>query len=306
MPAYNIVHFQNCAAQREPQYAAWQRQELARAILEQQGFVAVQFMSLQPVQLQPANPQPWRFCALYELEAAAGQAGSLLAVFSALARRAGKESGLLEDDVAHVFELTRPHLPTPNPIDETAPLHVAFVMGNCIEGKEVEYDRWYDEVHSPEVLGTPDFVAMRRGRLAPLQAAPGNEQPANRLVLLQIRSRDLHASIREFIARAEGTSPSGVKWVPREAAAGFASLKRTTHVFTPFSPRLTSAWSSQKLTLSRPMKKWMCVNCGYMYDEALGDPANGLAPGTRWADVPEDWICPDCGMAKADFEMVEQ
>jgi rubredoxin len=54
------------------------------------------------------------------------------------------------------------------------------------------------------------------------------------------------------------------------------------------------------------MKKWMCVNCGYTYDEALGDPANGLAPGTRWEDIPQDWICPDCGMAKADFEMVEQ
>ena len=241
MAAYNVVHFQNCSAQLEPQYAAWQRTELARAILGQEGFIAVQFMSLQPVQLQPSGPQPWRFCALYELEPAAGQAGTALQAFSALARRKPMESGLLHSDAAHVFELTRPHLPTRNPVDETAPLHVAFVMGNCIDGKEVEYDRWYDEIHSPEVLGTPDFVAMRRGRLAPLQAMPHNEQPANRLVLLQIRSRDLHASIDEFIARAHGTSSSGVKWAPRESAAGFASLKRTTHVFTPFSPRLTAA-----------------------------------------------------------------
>jgi hypothetical protein len=241
MAAYNIVHFQSCGAQQESQYAAWQRGELARAILEQPGFSAVQFMSLQPVQLQPSGPQPWRFCALYELEATAAQAGSALQAFSALARHKPMESGLLHSDAAHVFELTRPHLPTRNPVDETAPLHVAFVMGNCIEGKEVEYDRWYDEVHSLEVLGTPDFVAMRRGRLASLQATPHNEQPANRLVLLQLRSRDLHASIDEFIARAHGTSPSGVKWAPRESAAGFASLKRTTHVFTPFSPRLTAA-----------------------------------------------------------------
>jgi hypothetical protein len=241
MPAYNIVHFQNCAAQQEPQYAAWQRQELARAILAQPGFLAVQFMSLQPVQLQPASSQPWRFCSLYELEATAEQADVALAAFAASARRKPKDSGLLESDAAHLFELTRPHLPTRNPVDATAPLHMAFVMGNCIEGKEVEYDRWYDEIHSLEVLGTPDFVAMRRGSLAPIQAAPHNEQPANRLVLLQIRSRDLHASVDEFIARAHGTSPSGVKWAPREAAAGFASLKRTTHMFTPFSPRLTAA-----------------------------------------------------------------
>jgi hypothetical protein len=240
MAAYNVVHFQNCNAELEPQYAAWLREELAPAILGQQGVAAVQFMSLQPVQLQPSCPQPWRFCTLYELEITAGQAGSVLQAFSALARRKPRESGLLQSDAAHMFELTRPHLPTSNPVDATAPLHVAFVMGNCIDGKEVEYDRWYDELHSPEVLGTPDFVAMRRGRLAPLQAMPGNEQPANRLVLLQIRSRDLHTSIDEFIARAHGTSPSGVKWSPRESAAGFASLKRTTHVFTPFSPRLTA------------------------------------------------------------------
>lgn len=239
MPAYNVVHFQNCSGQ-EPQYAAWQRTELAHAILGSKGFRAAQFMSLQPVQLQPSSRQPWRFCALYELEAPRGEANSALEIFSALARRKPKESGLLHSDAAHVFELTRPHLPSRNPVDETAPLHVAFVMGNCIEGKEVEYDRWYDEVHSPEVLGTPDFVAMRRGRLAALQAMPQNEQPANRLVLLQIRSRDLHASIDEFIARAHGTSASGVKWAPRESAAGFASLNRTTHVFTPFSPRLTA------------------------------------------------------------------
>lgn len=53
------------------------------------------------------------------------------------------------------------------------------------------------------------------------------------------------------------------------------------------------------------MKKWMCVNCGWTYDEVLGDLASGLEPGTAWENVPEEWICPDCGSGKADFEMVE-
>ena len=48
---------------------------------------------------------------------------------------------------------------------------------------------------------------------------------------------------------------------------------------------------------------WECVLCGFVYDEAAGAPDEGLAPGTRWADVPEDWSCPDCGAGKADFEM---
>ena len=53
------------------------------------------------------------------------------------------------------------------------------------------------------------------------------------------------------------------------------------------------------------MKKWICTVCGYIYDEAKGDPEEGLAPGTRWEDVPEDWTCPDCGAGKNDFDMEE-
>ena len=53
------------------------------------------------------------------------------------------------------------------------------------------------------------------------------------------------------------------------------------------------------------MKTWMCVACGYIYDEEAGDPEHGLAPGTPWAAVPESWTCPDCGMDKLGFEMVE-
>jgi rubredoxin len=49
----------------------------------------------------------------------------------------------------------------------------------------------------------------------------------------------------------------------------------------------------------------MCVLCGFLYEEAAGLPAEGIPPSTRWSDVPEDWVCPDCSVTKADFEMVE-
>lgn len=52
-------------------------------------------------------------------------------------------------------------------------------------------------------------------------------------------------------------------------------------------------------------KRWICLGCGFLYDEELGSPEHGLAAGTRWADVPEDWACPDCGTPKRLFEMVE-
>jgi rubredoxin len=53
------------------------------------------------------------------------------------------------------------------------------------------------------------------------------------------------------------------------------------------------------------MKKWECVVCGFIYDEAEGLPEEGIVPGTRWEDIPEDWACPECGVSKADFEMLE-
>jgi rubredoxin len=49
----------------------------------------------------------------------------------------------------------------------------------------------------------------------------------------------------------------------------------------------------------------MCIICGWIYQEEEGDPGEGLAPGTRWEDVPEFWVCPDCGAGKEDFEMIE-
>ncbi|MCA9717603.1 MAG: rubredoxin [Myxococcales bacterium] len=52
-------------------------------------------------------------------------------------------------------------------------------------------------------------------------------------------------------------------------------------------------------------KKYECSICGHVYDEAEGDPDSGIAPGTRWADIPDDWACPDCGVGKEDFELME-
>ncbi|HMO74632.1 MAG TPA: rubredoxin [Sphingopyxis sp.] len=53
------------------------------------------------------------------------------------------------------------------------------------------------------------------------------------------------------------------------------------------------------------MKKWMCMNCGWIYEQELGDPEGGIEPGTAWEDIPDDWKCPDCGSLKAEFDMVE-
>jgi rubredoxin len=52
------------------------------------------------------------------------------------------------------------------------------------------------------------------------------------------------------------------------------------------------------------MTTYMCVVCGFIYDEAAGRPEDGIPAGTRWDDVPADWSCPECNVSKADFVMV--
>jgi len=53
------------------------------------------------------------------------------------------------------------------------------------------------------------------------------------------------------------------------------------------------------------MKTWRCIVCGFIYDESKGAPDDGIAPGTSWADVPDDWECPDCAAGKDEFKMEE-
>ena len=52
------------------------------------------------------------------------------------------------------------------------------------------------------------------------------------------------------------------------------------------------------------MARWECIVCGLIYDEKEGWPEDGIAPGTKWEDVPDDWTCPDCGVGKDDFELI--
>lgn len=52
------------------------------------------------------------------------------------------------------------------------------------------------------------------------------------------------------------------------------------------------------------MDKYRCTVCGYIYDPAVGDPDHGAAAGTSFADLPDDWVCPQCGVGKDMFEKV--
>ncbi|ARN56894.1 rubredoxin [Sedimentisphaera salicampi] len=53
------------------------------------------------------------------------------------------------------------------------------------------------------------------------------------------------------------------------------------------------------------MQKYECDVCGYIYDPAVGDPDSGIEPGTSFDDLPDDWVCPECGVGKDEFSPVE-
>ena len=53
------------------------------------------------------------------------------------------------------------------------------------------------------------------------------------------------------------------------------------------------------------MDKYICTVCDWVYDPEIGDPERGIAPGTKFEDIPDDWVCPLCGVGKEDFEKID-
>ncbi len=62
---------------------------------------------------------------------------------------------------------------------------------------------------------------------------------------------------------------------------------------------------SQRSKEDCTMSKWECIACAYVYDPEIGDPDSGIAPGTPFEDLPDDWICPECGVGKDMFEEMD-
>ncbi|GAA6152064.1 FAD-dependent oxidoreductase [Pseudoteredinibacter isoporae] len=67
--------------------------------------------------------------------------------------------------------------------------------------------------------------------------------------------------------------------------------------------KAAKANDAETTSQSDGFRVWECIVCGWIYDEAKGWPQDGIAPGTRWEDIPEDWVCPECGVGKSDFDM---
>lgn len=59
------------------------------------------------------------------------------------------------------------------------------------------------------------------------------------------------------------------------------------------------------MSIDSPDKNWICATCGWIYDEAQGAPDHGIPGGTAWEHVPADWTCPDCGLEKSEFHLLQ-
>jgi len=107
-------------------------------------------------------------------------------------------------------------------------------------------------------------------------------------------------------ANKEQRAPVVVFVKPDENAFSIRAGSRGLQALILNLPQVRSRTASVKASSTATgYRKWQCVMCAFSYDEALGMPEEGIAPGTRWEDVPESWSCPDCSASKSDFEICE-
>jgi len=72
------------------------------------------------------------------------------------------------------------------------------------------------------------------------------------------------------------------------------------------TPKTAPSYIEEKKEAVTKMAKYECTVCGYIYDPELGDPDGGIAPGTPFEEIPDDWVCPVCGATKSEFEKIEE
>lgn len=174
------------------------------------------------------------------------------------------------------FSLLHPELVVKDPAtltDAQKQEIVARCLALAVEGETYEYTTMY-----------PDFAADA------------------------VRDRDSTAVV-EFEAQAEESADHAR--IFREAAHRFSLLKQVENYhadrYADALQVLEGGQPSTRVTGDDPAtRKWICKQCSMIYDPVAGDPDSGIAPGTRFEDIPEDWICPICGASKKSFTPFEE
>lgn len=233
MSLFTTIHLHNTAPGRAADYATW-FDRVHRADLERlRGFQAADRYEVTPEQVMPDIPQPWTYLSVYEFDYQSPEIdlpalGPLLAT--------ARDAGLIDDsdqsERIHSYAMYSDWNSSPNHRVDQPLSGISIILANFVAGREAEYNKWYDEVHCPEVTRVPGKVAMQRGRLSDLQIEPRRYCPGSELVLCAQQTDDLLFTVKDFSARAGGRSPSGIAFQLRSSAGSFA---RTVHYFRKIS-----------------------------------------------------------------------
>jgi hypothetical protein len=238
MALYTTLHLHNVPAGRDAEYAAWFDGSHRAALSCLRGCITADRYEVTPEQIMPDIPQPWRYLSVYDFDLPCPDIdipalGPLIA--------AARDARLIATDATerlYTYRLFSNWKGSAN-WRRSEPLSgVSIILGNYVPGRCAEYQQWYEDVHSVEVINVPGHVAMKRGELAPLQLEPRHHCPGDQLILCAQQTDDLLFTIRDFSARAGGRSPSGIAMQPRSSAG---SVARTVHYFRKVSG--TQFWS---------------------------------------------------------------
>lgn len=233
MSLYTTLHLHNVPAGREGDYAAWFDGPHRDALKALRGFASADRYEVTREQIMPDIPQPWRFLSVYEFDYPSPEIDlPALGPLLAEARDAGLVDDADESERIHSYAMYSDWVSSPNHQADKPLSGVSIILANFVAGREVEYHKWYNEVHGPEVTRVPGKVAMKRGRLSPLQIEPRRYCPGSDLVFCALQTDDLLFTVKDFSARARGVSPSGIAMAPRSSAGSFA---RTVHYFRKIS-----------------------------------------------------------------------
>ena len=232
MALYTTIHLHNVPAGREADYAAWFDGPHRKALAALRGFREAERYEVTPEQMMPDIPQPWRYLSIYDFDLP-NPAIDLPALGPLVAE--ARDTGLIADDETerlYSYRMFADWKASPN-WNRAEPFSgVSIILANYVPGRHAEYQKYYEEIHSVEVINVPGHVAMKRGELSPLQIEPRHFCPGDQLVLCAQQTDNLRFTMRDFSARAGGRSPSGVAMQPRSTSA---SIARTVHYFRKIS-----------------------------------------------------------------------
>lgn len=231
------MHLHSAADGRDTDLADYFRDVHVPRILALRGIEGVQRFRVTEDQLMAECAQPWRYATKYDFRLASPEI-DIPSIAPLLADM--RDAGLIAADGAertYAYRMYHDWKYSPNLIAGKPLSHLMFLLANITPGCDADYHKWYDEVHSVEVSNSPGYIGMRRGKLSATQVPPVHYCPGSELILGALQCDDLLFAIKDFQARAYGSSPSGVAWSVRPKTA---SIARTVHmaesIAGPFPP----------------------------------------------------------------------